>query len=351
MVSHLSLPLLLLVFTVAAAAVWIAGIGLSSTTDVLSKRLHLGEALGGLLLLAITTNLPEIAITASAAWHHSLDIAVGNILGGIAIQTVVLAVLDGFGVRGKNPLTYMAASLVLVLEGILVVAVLVAAIMGTQLPASLIAARVTPEDVLIVLLWVVGLWLVSKARTNLPWHENGSAPGKDEGADKDEKAGKDEASTGRTVLVFAAASLVTLVAGVVLEASGEGIARHLHMTGVLFGATILAAATALPEVSTGLASIKLGDYQLAVSDIFGGNAFLPVLFLMATVVSGKAVLPSAGKADIYLAALGILLTTVYIVGLIFRPQKRIARLGRDSLVVVVLYLVGMGGLVAIARAG
>ena len=52
-----------------------------------------------------------------------------------------------------------------------------------------------------------------------------------------------------------------------------------------------------------------------------------------------------------LAALGILLTTVYIVGLIFRPQKRIARLGRDSLVVVVLYLVGMAGLVAIARAG
>jgi len=35
------------------------------------------------------------------------------------------------------------------------------------------------------------------------------------------------------------------------------------MTGVIFGATILAAATALPEVSTGLASMKLKDYQMA----------------------------------------------------------------------------------------
>ena len=100
-----SLPILLLIFVGAAAFVWMAGVRLSDTTDVLSSRLGLGEALGGLIMLAIVTNLPEIAITVSAALSDELGVAVGNILGGIAIQTVVLVVLDAFGMGGRDPLT------------------------------------------------------------------------------------------------------------------------------------------------------------------------------------------------------------------------------------------------------
>jgi cation:H+ antiporter len=118
---------------------------------------------------------------------------------------------------------------------------------------------------------------------------------------------------------------------------------------VIFGATILAAATALPEVSTGITSARKGDYQLAVSDIFGGNAFLPVLFLMASLLSGKAVLPQAHDTDIYLTGLGILLTVVYLCGLIFRPRRRVLHMGVDSLAVLVLYAIGMTGLIAVAH--
>jgi cation:H+ antiporter len=102
-------------------------------------------------------------------------------------------------------------------------------------------------------------------------------------------------------------------------------------------------------VSTGLASIRMRDYQLAVSDIFGGNAFLPVLFFFAALLSGSAVLPAAHKTDIYLTALGGLLTIVYVYGLIFRPRRQLLAIGLDSAVVVVLYVVGVVGLVFVNR--
>jgi cation:H+ antiporter len=353
-VSSLALPLLLLIFAVAAGAIWVAGVQLSDQTDILSTRLHLGSALGGLILLALATNLPEVAITASAALSGDVGVAVGNILGGIAIQTVVLVALDAFGVRGERPLTYRAASLVLVLEAALVVAVLAVVIAGTQLPSSLILWRLTPGPVLIVVLWAVGLLLLQRAGTSLPWHEAGQPPdGQERPRGHSRQATEQDASakgmsTARAAAIFAVAAAVTLVAGVVLERSGEAAAGKIGLSGVLFGATVLAAATSLPELSTGLTSVKQGDFQLAISDIFGGNAFLPVLFVLAELLSGKAVLPQAQATDIYLTALAILLTLVYAAGLLFRPGQRRFGMGVDSRVVLGLYVLGLGGLFAIA---
>ncbi len=279
-----SFPLLVLlpIFAVGAAAVWLAGTQLSNMTDVISSRFGLGEALGGIIILAIATNLPEIAIVVSASLTHHTGIAIGNILGGIAIQTVVLVILDGFGLRRKGALTYEAASLQLVLEGVLVISVLVISIMGTQLPKSIIVVRLAPGDLLIAALWLIGLWLINKARKDLPWQEKGRAPDTSRPTRSSEQDKREKWSTARVLIVLAIAALVTLFAGVVLEESGNAIADHIGLSGVLFGSTFLAAATALPEVSTGLTAVKIGDYNLAVSDIFGGNAFLPVLFLLAT---------------------------------------------------------------------
>ena len=350
MFEQMSLPVLSLIFAAAAAVVWIAGIYVSKTTDVLSSRFGLGEALGGAILLAIVTNLPEIAITASGAMRNQLGIATGNILGGIAIQTVVLVLLDAFGLGKKAPLTSHAASLDLVLEAVLVLGMLALVFMGHQLPDALVWHGITPDGVLICGAWIAGIYLIGKARGALPWQGHGEAPGgqrRRTARQKRERADEKKSSTAWAAIVFVIAAAATLIAGVVLQQTSETMAKQLGMTGVVFGATILAAVTALPEISTGLTAVRLGDYKLAISDIFGGNAFLPVIFLGATLISGKAVLPHATKSDLYVTALGMLLTVVYIFGLIFRPRRQFARMGIDSVVVLVLYVIGIAGLFAI----
>jgi len=352
-VSSLPSFALLLIFVLSAVVIWGAGTKLSDYTDVLAERLHLGEALGGVVLLAVATNLPEIAITVSAALSGQIEIAVGNLLGGIAVQTVVLVVLDAFGVRSGKPLTYMAASLTLVLEAALVIAILTVVVVGSQLPSSLIAFRLTPISVLIVVFWVVGLKLISGPGSRLPWTDSGEAPDsqpKPRGHSrtaKEQQATAHQVSTAKATTVFGIAALLTLVTGVTIERSGETFFGNLGLSGVLFGATVLAAATSLPELSTGLTAARSGDYKLAMGDIFGGNAFLPVLFLLVTLISGKAVLPHAQASDIYLTALGALLTVMYLAGLVFRPQRQILRMGVDSFAVLVLYIIGIVGLISL----
>src|SRR5438270_2547848 len=92
--SGLATPWLVAVFAAGAIATWVAGVSLSKSTDSLDRRLGLGQDLGGVILLAIAGSLPELAITVSAAAGGNLALAAGNLIGGIAVQTMVLVACD-----------------------------------------------------------------------------------------------------------------------------------------------------------------------------------------------------------------------------------------------------------------
>ena len=346
--AGLGSPFLLLIFLAAAAATWTAGVALSKTTDAVDARLGLGDELGGLILLSIAGSLPELAITVSAAAQGNLPLAAGNLIGGIAIQTMVLLVCD-FVVGPSRPLTYLVGALTPVLEALLVVMVVAGVEMGALLKESTaIGGRVSPASLGIVVIWIVGLYVINRARKDPRWSVSmpGSRPGRHRRSQRHPEQAHPYAgaSTARVALVFGAACAVTLVAGVLLEVSGNHLADRLGVNGVIFGATVLAAATALPEISSGIAAVRLGDHALAIGDIFGGNAFQVCLFLVADLVAGKPVLPSSGHLNAWLAALGVALTAVYGFGVIGRPQHTHGRLGPDSLLALALFGLGIAGL-------
>jgi cation:H+ antiporter len=347
-VAGLGSPFLLLIFLVAAAVTWTAGVALSKTTDALDTRLGLGDEIGGLILLSIAGSLPELAITISAAASGNLELAAGNLIGGIAIQTMVLLVCD-FVVGPSRPLTYLVGALTPVLEGLLVVIVVAGVEMGALMSkTTAIGGRVSPASVGIVVFWLVGLYVINRARKDPRWSV--SMPGSRRGRRSRREAHPTQAhpyagaSTARVALVFGLACAVTLAAGVALEESGNELANRLGVNGVIFGATVLAGATALPEISSGIAAVRLGDHALAIGDIFGGNAFQVCLFLVADLVAGKPVLPYAGNLNAWLAALGVALTAIYGFGVIARPRHTHGRLGPDSILALALFALGIAGL-------
>ena len=348
----LATPLLVLVFLAGGVVTWIAGIYLSKTTDALDNRFGLGEALGGLILLAITGTLPEIAITASAALAGHLDLAVGNLIGGVAVQTLVLVTLD-FAAGRERPLSFLVGSLVPVLEALIVVVVLATALGGAALSPSTNIGGVSPTSIAIVVFWLAGVWLVNRVRLHGQWevHAPGSRPGRRHRREPHPTAARPfaKSSTLRVVLIFLAGSAVTLGAGVALQDSGNLLAGRIGMQGAIFGATILAFATALPEISSGIAAVRLGDFQLAVGDILGGNSFQICLLLLADLLAGTPVIVAAHKSDVWLGALGLLMTGIAAAAIIVRPRRCYLWLGIDSVALAIIYALAIGALPSITK--
>jgi cation:H+ antiporter len=109
------------------------------------------------------------------------------------------------------------------------------------------------------------------------------------------------------------------------------------MGGAVFGATVLALATALPEISSGIAAVRLGDMQLAVGDILGGNSFQITLLLLADLIAGTPVIVAAHHSDVWLGAAGLLMTGIAAMAIIARPERTFLWLGIDSVALVAVY--------------
>ena len=325
-------PALLAVFLAAAGATWLAGLLLSKSTDILDDRFQLGDAVGGLLLLGLAGSLPELAITASAAHSGHLSLAVGNLLGGIAMQTLVLVLLDATS-RNTRPLTSLS-DLSPLFESVLVIVVLLLGLMGAFLPASTAIGSVSPASLAIVVFFLLGVFALNRSRKRPAWALAGDPlPAPREGPNRFRRS-----ATKVVVLWFALASIVTLVAGVLLEQTGNELADHWGINGAVFGATILAAVTALPEISSGIEAVRLGAVGLAMSDIYGGNAVQLTFFLLADLVAGSPVLPTSSAQSLWLGAVGAVMTGVFAYGLLLRPEKKLWLIGRDSAVVLAVYV-------------
>ena len=80
---------------VVGAALWLPQIGAE-----LARQTGLGDAFVGGLFIAITTSLPEIAVSIAAVRIGALDLAIGNVLGSNLFNLLVLGLDDVFYRQG-----------------------------------------------------------------------------------------------------------------------------------------------------------------------------------------------------------------------------------------------------------
>lgn len=337
-------------FMVASAVIWLVGTRLSAYADVIAERTGLGQAFVGLVLLAVATSLPELAATTSATVTGKPALAISNLLGGVVMQTAILVIADV--VMGQRALTYFAPRPVLLLEGVLLIVLLAIVLIGTVLADLFAVFGVSAWSVVLLVSYLLLLHLLRQYEGHGRWQPVQSPQGREDDA-TDERADDGPArrrpsddyqdwSMTRLLLSFAVGSTIILVVGVTLTQVADAVAVQTGLGASFVGAVFLAIATSLPELSTTIAAIRLGAVAMAVSNIFGSNAVDVTLIFLADVLHRDGpVLAAVDRSAIFLTTLGIVVTAIYVIGLIERRDRVIFRMGYDSAAVLALYVGGL----------
>ena len=331
----------LAIFAVAAAFVWMAGTRLARYVDEVGARTGLGEAFLGMVMLGIATSLPEVATTISGSVIGNAPLVTANLFGGVAMQITVLAIVDVIAVRGA--LTYVTPQPVLLLQGVMLLLLLALATAGAALgdPIALWGVGLTP--VLLAAGYVATLWITKNEERQPRW-EATHLP-EDQDRHMDSSRALERASNARVYGLCAVAAAVILVAGWALALTGDALAEQTGLGASFVGVALVAASTSLPEISTVLGSVRQGHHQMAVSNILGTNCLEVALFLVADVAyRGGPILAEAQPSAMLASAVGMLVTCVLLLGLLERRNRTVARMGYDSLAILIIYGAGLAGL-------
>lgn len=329
----------LLVLAAGSAVVWSAGARLSRHVDRIAERTGLGTAFLGALLLGGVTSLPEIATTLTASFAGNAPLAVNNILGGVAMQVAILAIADA--AAGGPALSAVLNASAILLQGVLLMFVLAVTAAGIVVGG----AYVLGFD-----LWtaailggaILGLLLIRRYEAHPRWLPDGGSGEAPSQLVPAARVPASELSNRRLAAQTVLVSLLILAAGAAVASAGDALAVQTGLGASFVGAILVAIATSLPEVSTTVEAARLGRHGMAFGNIFGTNLFdLGLLFLADLAYSGGAVLDEVGDFSLFGALLGAALTSVYLAGILLRRVRTIARMGVDSILVVLLYLGGV----------
>lgn len=295
----------------------------------------MGQALIGVVLLGGITSLPEIAVSGSAAWNGNAALSVNNLLGGFTMQVTVLALADAAIRRGA--LTFAVPDPIALLQGVLGILLISLTVIGIA-SGDIGFAGAGVWTWAIAAVFVFSLRIVARAEGRPSWQVIGEPPSP--------KIGQEDPADTEGVLRLAlstlAVAVVILGAGYVLSMTGERLAERSGLGDSFFGAVFTAVSTSLPEISTVLAAVRLGRYVMAVSDIFGTNLFdIGVIFIADLLYPGGPILNQPGPFAIIAGLLGIVVTAIYLVGLIERRDRDVAGIGIDSFVVLAAYIGGV----------
>lgn len=253
-----------LIYLVLAAIVVFLSIKASVYIDQIDKNTELSGAFIGGVLLSAVTSLPELFTTiSSTVWLNNPGLSLGNILGSNLFNTTIIAVMILFGLNSfkvaKISKSHTYSSIVtLLIYGVLYLTMI------KILDFEILTVNIT--SIIILVLYIFGVKTMSN---------DDSAKDKEE-----EVAVTENFSLKKVIIKFVFASIGIVASSILITYVTDIIAVKLNLGASLAGALLLGIATSLPELTSCISLVKIGNFNVAIGNIVGSNLFnFFILFL------------------------------------------------------------------------
>lgn len=315
-------------FAACVALIGVAGPALSYYGDTIAKLTGLSRSWIGLVMLASATSLPELFTgVSSVTVANAPNIAVGDVLGASIFNLVTLVLLDALS-RDEPMYRRIDQGHILTAGfGVIMIGFVGALVLLSQNGFSMRYLHVSLYSPIIVVLYLVAV------RASFVYERRQHR--------EPVIAEPDTTITLKTAaLRYGLAAVVIGAAGTWLPFIGVEISTVMGWKTSFVGTLFIGIATTVPELVVTVSALRLGAVDMAIGNLLGSNLFDMLIIAADDVAYSKGpLLASVSPVHAISAFAAVIMTGIFIVALLFRPETRLrGTVGWVSLSLLLVYL-------------
>lgn len=286
-----------ILFVVGLILICLGGDRLVDAAVAIAKKLGIPQIVVGATIVSLGTTLPEILVSATAAFDGSAAIAAGNAFGSIICNTALIAGLS----QTIRPVRKVETAS-LRWRGIFYFAVLI----GLEVCGFLTGAFGRLIGIMLLVLFIVYAYLnVIRASA--------------EGGSEEETENADEVSIPLQMIILAVCAVCLFVGANLLVDNGILIAEAAEVPPRVIAVTFIALGTSLPELMTSVMSLVKGYGNVGLGNVIGANLLNMLLVIgIPSAIAGIPLEQSTVKVDMPLA---FLVMAILVVPILIRKKS------------------------------
>ncbi|MCR5830094.1 MAG: calcium/sodium antiporter [Lachnospiraceae bacterium] len=253
----------------------------------------------GATIVSIATTLPEIIVSCMAAFEGKTEMAIGNAVGSVTVNTAMIMAIAYIFMRVTIVLKdYLFQCILLILSGIVL-------IIGCYSGSLSVWAAV-------VLITIFAIHMIVNVRL--------AKKHSSESKEKEAEIPKDKKTVIVNICKFVGGAAGIVVGSRFLVDGGSDLATLLGVPERIVAVTVVAVGTSIPELVTMITAVKKKEYGLSVGNIVGANIIdLSLILPLCSLISGEKLPVSEQGAHIDMpVCLGV--TILAIVPLLIRRK-------------------------------